>query len=103
MKPGPIEFASHWLQPPPDWDRNKYGECGVLEIRERDGVMESAWYPSPEELAELAKGRPVILTIRSHEHPPVSLNVESSDAATFGSTFATAPMHASTIEGGGKT
>lgn len=100
MKPGPIMFANRWLGPPDGWDRNKHGDCGALEIRERDGVMESAWYPSPEELAELAKGRPVILTIWGHEHPPVSLNV-SADAARFGSTFATAPTHASTIEGGG--
>lgn len=76
MNPGRMLFMTRALGAPADWDSEKQGECEVLEIRDRDGVMESAWYPTDQEKAAIATGRPVILTVWGSTHPPVSLNVE---------------------------
>jgi len=79
MKPGPIQFATRALGAPEGWDREKHGDCDVLEVRDRDGQMDSAWYPTDEEKAAIAAGRPVILTVWGSGHPPVSVNVEPQD------------------------
>lgn len=76
MSPGEIKFATRALGAPTGWDASKHGECDVLPIRDRDGTMQSAWYPSVEEIALLVAGRPVILTVWGSSHPPVSVNVE---------------------------
>jgi hypothetical protein len=81
MKPGKIRFATHALAAPADWDAEKYGECDPLQVRKRaDGIMESAWYPSTDELTLLAMGRPVILSIWGDVHPPVSVNVTTDES-----------------------
>lgn len=75
MSPGNIRFATHAFGAPQSWDETKHGECGVLHVRKRaNATCESAWYPSPEELARLNAGEPVILTVWGGQ-PPVSLNV----------------------------
>lgn len=80
MNPGEIEFATRALGAPTTWDEEKHGKCATLAIRDRvsngSHIMESAWYPTPEEIAAIVSGKPVILSIWSHTHPPVSLNVE---------------------------
>lgn len=75
MMPGEIRFATRALGAPADWDAEKQGECMTLPIRDRDGTMQSAWYPSEEEIAALILGKPVILTIWGSAHPPVSVGV----------------------------
>lgn len=78
MKPGKIEGATAVLQPPAGWNSVEAGECDVLEIREDGKLMSSAWYPSPEEIAAIVAGQPVILTVYGNGHPPVSVNVGMS-------------------------
>lgn len=77
MKPGHIYAATHCLGAPANWDEKKDGPCGKLDVRPRgdDGTFESVWYPTQNEIELLAVGHPVILTIWSASHPPVSLNV----------------------------
>jgi hypothetical protein len=38
-------------------------------------AMETAWLPTPDELARLAAGAPVILRILGNVHPPVMVDV----------------------------
>lgn len=38
-------------------------------------AMESAWFPTPDELARLAAGAPVILRVLGVSHPPVMVEV----------------------------
>lgn len=78
MKPGRITGASVALGKPRGWDEEKEGPCDALWVRDRnggdDGQLESAWFPTDEEKAAIAAGRPVILTVWGRGHPPVSLN-----------------------------
>lgn len=39
-------------------------------------AMQSAWRPTPEELAALNAGFPIILTVMGRVHPPVMLEVQ---------------------------
>jgi len=59
---------------------------GYLGLPLRDGVvncsvngptaaMETAWEPTPDELAKLNAGAPVILRVLGTQHPPVYLDV----------------------------
>lgn len=43
-----------------------------------DGVpfIETAWEPSPDELAALQRGKRVVVTILGTQHPPIKLEVE---------------------------
>lgn len=36
-------------------------------------AMESAWFPSPDEIAALVAGAPIILRVVGPAHPPVQL------------------------------
>lgn len=77
MHPGRISGATRSLGAPGNWNRETNGPCGSLAIRdgERQGMplMESAWFPTPEELVALVAGAPVILRIVGTSHPPVAL------------------------------
>ena len=44
---------------------------GALQYR----AMESAWEPTPEELARLQAGAPIVLSVIGTAHPPVLLEV----------------------------
>ena len=46
-----------------------------LSIRDCEGVMSSAWEPTPDELARLNAGATVYLHIMGTQHPPVALEV----------------------------
>lgn len=54
---------------------NLHGDCDTLQVRDRAGTMESAWYPTAEERAAIMSGRPIMLTVWGRSHPPVSVNV----------------------------
>lgn len=81
MIPGRIEGATRTFGAPLNWDKSHDGPCSGLAIRDgRDGglpLMESVWFPTPEELTALAAGAPVLLGIIGTSHPPVSLVVGS--------------------------
>lgn len=79
MQPGKIDGATRALGAPPDWDAATQGECETLTIRDvvlmHTHAMQSAWYPSEEEKQAIVQGRPIILTVWSRTHPPVSIDV----------------------------
>lgn len=72
--------ATHVLGPPKDWDAEKMGPCCRLSVRVVDGRCESAWEPTPEELAALNAGASVILSVVGGQ-PPVALYVEHAPDA----------------------
>lgn len=74
MKPGKIDGANFNLSKPQDW-QDKLGDCGDLWVRvdnERQ-TMTSAWYPTEEEKAAIARGAPIVLSVWGAGHPPVAL------------------------------
>lgn len=75
MTPTKIAGATHVFRAPKDWDSTTHGECGDLEVKMVDGMLQSAWVPSPEELAALNEGKAIILTIFAVAQPPVALGV----------------------------
>jgi hypothetical protein len=38
-------------------------------------IMQSAWLPTPEEMARIAAGAPIILLVMGTSHPPVFVEV----------------------------
>lgn len=79
MNPGKIAGANWVFGAPPDWDAAAQGDCGalpVLNLKTPAGTqLQSAWFPSPEELGAMNQGCPVILTIHGKSHPVVEVGV----------------------------
>lgn len=79
MIPGRIEGAESVLDPPENWEKDRAGECQRLPIRvtRHAGYIwqQSAWMPSPQEIAAIQRGAPVILSISAPVHPVVAVNV----------------------------
>lgn len=79
----PREFVgqSRVLNAPPGWNASQPIKCGMLPVRDTavDGIpcMQSMWKPDPDELAHIARGGHVVLTIYGTTHPPVWVGVES--------------------------
>lgn len=80
MEPTKINGSTRSLSAPEGWNDEQHGECQVLPIRDAKSnglhVLQSAWQPSTEEIALICAGRPVILSVWSVNHPPVSLSVD---------------------------
>ena len=76
MIPAPLAQATRVFKAPADWDAEKNGPCGDLQIVDINGFMVSAWRPTREELVALTKGKPVLLAIAGSVHPVVSLGVD---------------------------
>lgn len=78
MDIGHIEGATVTLGQPKDWDESK-GKCYGLPVlvgeSEIGRVMISAWFPTPDELAQLIAGESIKLWIYGNTHPVVSLTV----------------------------
>jgi hypothetical protein len=53
----------------------------IQTVRLRDGsehaapFMVTAWQPTPQEMAAIAKGAPIYLHLQGRSHPPVRLEV----------------------------
>ncbi len=81
MIPRRIANATHRLGAPQNWDADRGGNCTSLMCRvvqDKEGgapVYESAWEPTPAELAMLNKGGSLILRIVGMQ-PPVALYAE---------------------------
>jgi hypothetical protein len=79
MLTGRIRDATRYLGAPRDWVPEKNGECGFLPIRDEvtsaGPSMLSAWELTPEEMARIAAGAPIILVVVGSVHPPVALMV----------------------------
>lgn len=56
------------------------GLC-VKDFAYQDGspAMQTAWEPTPDEIARIVAGQPIILTILGTGHPPVKLEVETPE------------------------
>lgn len=74
-----IAGCTRVLGAPSGWTPETSGACVGLPIR--DGLngdmpcMTSAWEPTPDELAALARGAKVLLTVLGGGHPPVRIEV----------------------------
>ena len=83
MIPLRIAGATHFLGAPRGWQPEKNGPCANLAVKAHgdplagQGWCESAWEPTPEELAILNSGGRVILRVAGWQ-PPVALYVEQA-------------------------
>lgn len=75
MIPRRIAGANTKFGPPEGWDTEVNGHCGNLHARRESGLVETAWEPTPDELAALNAGGSVILTVVGGL-PPVALRAE---------------------------
>lgn len=76
MIPRHISNATTKFSAPPDWNEERDGPCLDLWVRIVDGnCCESAWEPSPEELAILNAGGSIVLRVVGGQ-PPVWLTAE---------------------------
>lgn len=70
-----ISGATKVLGPPEGWDADKDGACTKLAVRiVNDGeadIFQSAWEPTPDELAKLNAGGVVILSVYGAQLPVV--------------------------------
>jgi hypothetical protein len=73
-----IANATHYLGAPKDWKPDEHGKCAHLAVRRSGSVYQSAWEPTPRELAILNAGGSVVLSIVGGQ-PPVALHVEPAD------------------------
>jgi hypothetical protein len=81
MIPGVIQGANLRLGKPSDMSDE---ECKPLHVRrctDESGyaIMQSAWFPSPDELKRMQEGAPVIFTVYGTVHPPIWLDVGSNE------------------------
>lgn len=81
MNIGKIDGATRELGKPPNWDQATQGPCLALPVRDDGPIMQSAWYPSPEEIEAMQRGCPVILTVWGRGHPPVNVGVSPTPSA----------------------
>lgn len=80
MKPLRISGATRYLGAPANWkDDGRDKHCGYLAIRDEvtnvGHAMTSAWELEPHEVAALAQGAPLYLTICGTIHPPVQVRI----------------------------
>ena len=86
-----IAGATANLGAPPNWDRERDGDCGQLWVREvgnarsGQGYVESAWEITPDDVERLKEGRSLIIRIFGWQ-PPIAIYVDpkSSDVADGG-------------------
>lgn len=88
MEIGRITGATRRFGAPTNWDATQNGPCGTLVIRDEIvqgcAYMTSAWLPSQEEIAKLAAGAPLLLSINGTVHPVVMLGVGEPPSAPAG-------------------
>lgn len=79
MRPTATRGATNNFQKPANWDDEKDGVCGDLQVRmqahgERSLCeMVSTWKPDAADLAHLNRGGVIELCITSTGHPPVGM------------------------------
>ena len=86
MQPVNTSNYNYTFGAPKDWPTAERGECMTLRcvrIEHADGSCSntSYWQPSPEELAILAAGGLVSLTVIGFGHQPVMLEAATVEAA----------------------
>lgn len=83
MLPRRIKNANVVMTAPDDWDESKHGKCVDIAARATislgaGGYVETAWEPTPDELACLMNGGSVVLRIFGRM-PPVAVYVEPQE------------------------
>lgn len=81
MIPMRIANATHYMGAPKGWEPERDGRCSHLAVRVVGNVYESAWEPTPDELAALNAGGSVLLRVVGGQ-PPVMLLVEPAPVET---------------------
>lgn len=83
MYPGTIRGHNFTYTAPQGVDN-----CQDLRVRVdhfRDiRIISSAWFPTPEELAALNAGEPIVLSIYGADHPVVSVSVQQPEPISAG-------------------
>lgn len=81
MKPAMFHEMTHVLGAPEGWDAEAKGEClGLPVAADYDPwTMTSCWVLEPEEVALIARGGRVYLTINGFRHPVVALTVRAKE------------------------
>lgn len=74
-----IAGATHNLGAPPNWDRERDGNCGQLWIRQQDDYVESAWEITPDDIERLKQGRSLIVRIYGWQ-PPIAIYVDPKES-----------------------
>lgn len=77
-----IRGATAVLGTPKEWDKDRHGNCTSFPVRIADGVCQSAWEPTPEELRMLNAGGFVVLSVVGGRLPPVMLTVEMPESVS---------------------
>lgn len=77
MIPMRISGATHVLGAPKGWEPEKDGNCCQLAVRVVEDIWQSAWEPTPAELAALNAGGSIVLSVVGGQ-PPVMLHVEAT-------------------------
>lgn len=81
MRPIGISGANRTFGAPANWDADTHGVCASLEVRVNQGVYQSAWKPSEDDLAVLRAGGHVVLSIVGSQ-PVIALETAHSTEAT---------------------
>lgn len=84
MTPGKINGATRILGKP---DSMTEEECSSLPVRDTwfqhldppRRVMQSAWYPTRDELEKLKAGEPIIVSVFGSSHPAIALEVPGNE------------------------
>lgn len=93
MFPGTIRGHNFTYTAPPGVDncQDLRVRREVFQIKNPEGktvdsflTVSSAWFPTPDELAALNAGEPVVLTIYADRHPVVSMSVQSPEPINAG-------------------
>lgn len=75
MIPARISGATHYLGAPKGWQPDEDGNCCHLAVRVDGNVWQSAWEPTPAEIAAINAGAKIVLSVVGGQ-PPVMLYVE---------------------------
>lgn len=80
MKPAMFREMTHVLGAPDGWDAEAKGECLGLpvEVNHEQWTVTSCWVLDPEEVAMIAAGGRVFLTVHGSQ-PPVALSVRAKE------------------------
>ncbi len=76
MIPKRISGATHYLGAPKGWKPETDGNCEHLAVRFDGTISESAWEPTPAELAALNAGASVVLRVAGGQ-PPAMIYVDT--------------------------
>ena len=79
MEPIHHPSANDVLGAPPGVQRDDCRALYITRVKYEPGGMPavvSYWQPTPEQLALLAAGKPVWLSVWGHTHPPLAIGVE---------------------------